>query len=548
MKGKKRKKYAVYRIIGKPAALMIVRVLCCAALCALLSGCGRADKDIDAKKEPAVSAVASENIKTSKTGKVTTTGQGEENEEGETSSKTEKTTVKTNGTSGTDERDVSKTTTKSVSSSSQTSEQRPGGDSVTTSAASVSSGDDNTVTSASSDKKDAAASSSVTTTGKETKTEEKVTSSEKKENVPAPETQEYHIYADGYVTKYDELKLKKLTKQERDVYDALSEGIWKMQKDIKVPAGIIKQKDAADLLSLVLSTMPEVNYVKGTFKVSVANGYIKKFTIDYTLTPQEAKEQHRELRAAASKIIGALDADMTDYEKVLYFHDTIITNCVYDSENKNCYNAYGCLVEGRAVCEGYAMAMDYLCEKAGLYSALESGESVNSAGISQSHIWNKINVDGKWYNFDLTWDDPISSFGSEYVRYDYFALTDEDISKSHTVKKNRFVNYHPAENDEMNFFKKNGLYISDEQQTEEVMVTAFEYMLGAGRMAVSVRCSGELFESTVAHLLSQSDRSGSHNVYDYLCKAIENTGESFEYKGYYLIKNDRYGIVTIVMK
>jgi transglutaminase/protease-like cytokinesis protein 3 len=46
-------------------------------------------------------------------------------------------------------------------------------------------------------------------------------------------------------------------------------------------------------------------------------------------------------------------------------------------------------------------------------------------------------VDGKWYNIDVTWDDPDDG---ERIYYDYFCIPDSKIYKDHTVEDG-FVPY-----------------------------------------------------------------------------------------------------------
>lgn len=47
-----------------------------------------------------------------------------------------------------------------------------------------------------------------------------------------------------------------------------------------------------------------------------------------------------------------------------------------------------------------------------------------------------VNIDGKWYHVDLTWDDPISS--RDVLRYDYYNLTDNQMSKDHNWDNSKY--------------------------------------------------------------------------------------------------------------
>ena len=43
-----------------------------------------------------------------------------------------------------------------------------------------------------------------------------------------------------------------------------------------------------------------------------------------------------------------------------------------------------------------------------------------------NHMWNKVKVDGKWYNLDLTSDDPTPNLSS-LANHTYFLLSDEEL-------------------------------------------------------------------------------------------------------------------------
>ena len=98
-----------------------------------------------------------------------------------------------------------------------------------------------------------------------------------------------------------------------------------------------------------------------------------------------------------------ISPEMSTIEKASAIHDYIVscTSYVGDRQSKNGYTpylAYGALVEGIAVCQGYASAFNALCAEAGIRSC---------AVTNGSHMWNIVLADGKFYVFDTTWDDPV---------------------------------------------------------------------------------------------------------------------------------------------
>ncbi len=133
--------------------------------------------------------------------------------------------------------------------------------------------------------------------------------------------------------------------------------------------------------------------------------------------------------------------DMSDYDKVFAIHQYLVSTVDYDYENlktdtlpDSVFTTEGALLDHLAVCEGYARAFSWLCEQAGLEELMISGTADNGSGII-SHAWNQVQIDGIWYNMDVTWDDPlvegqIVTDGSNIV-YDYFLVPDRVMDENH---------------------------------------------------------------------------------------------------------------------
>ena len=88
-----------------------------------------------------------------------------------------------------------------------------------------------------------------------------------------------------------------------------------------------------------------------------------------------------------------------EYDFIKYLHDLLIKNIQYGfSENGLTeYTIYGALVEHRCVCEGFSEAFMILAQRAKIYTILAT---------SNTHQWNMVFLEGKWYALDITWDIP----------------------------------------------------------------------------------------------------------------------------------------------
>ncbi|MCQ2450152.1 MAG: hypothetical protein MJ132_08210 [Clostridia bacterium] len=190
-------------------------------------------------------------------------------------------------------------------------------------------------------------------------------------------------------------------------------------------------KDIALAFQALSNDHPEMfwlpyNYLlrKSSAGVQLTFSYkTNEYSYDY-LIPIEARENMRaELEEKAAEILAEAPEDPLEAE--IYLHDCLCEKVTYDDQSKDkmVYTAYGALVEGEAVCEGYARAMQYLCQRAGISCTLIVGEYKG-----EGHMWNLIQFADEWYHLDVTWDD-----GGDIPRYYYFNLTDKEILQDHKI-------------------------------------------------------------------------------------------------------------------
>lgn len=168
--------------------------------------------------------------------------------------------------------------------------------------------------------------------------------------------------------------------------------------------------------------------------------------------------------------------DMTEYETELAIHDYLLLNIAYDYENykKNTvpddsYTMYGALINGVAVCQGYAYSAKLLLEMAGIEAHIVTG---TANGIA--HAWNKVRIGGEYYNLDVTWDDPVPDVKGR-VTYGYFNVTDEELSKDHKWSDKLPV----AKSVTYNYFAYNGLTVSSKAEFDARITSAIESRLSS---------------------------------------------------------------------
>lgn len=147
------------------------------------------------------------------------------------------------------------------------------------------------------------------------------------------------------------------------------------------------------------------------------------------------KEQINKINQKIDEIYNKnYDPNKSITDNIKIFHDYIINNTKYDTENVtgtslvNSSSAYGVLFDGIGICSGYTDVMQLFLEKL----------KVKNYRISSStHVWNLVYIDGSWLHLDLTWDDPISKDNVDSLNHDYFLINTEKL-KSLSDKEHNF--------------------------------------------------------------------------------------------------------------
>lgn len=316
----------------------------------------------------------------------------------------------------------------------------------------------------------------------------------------------------------------------RAAYKNIYEGIFNNSNDIPIPNGVFDSDSASDLLSLVTATGIVLDSPNSSYQLYVDNNdFVTRMELSYPNSKETADNMYTELMKNAQQIAADAEQLESDYDKIKYFHDTIINNCSYDMEAKNAHTAYGVLVEGVAVCEGYAKAFSLLCELSGIPSLPIEGTAIDTDGVSQSHMWNMVMCDGIWYNIDVTWDDPEAEDNT--LRYDYFLISDENFSSSHQAKQNKYMTFPTADDSNGDYYSRNGLIINyDSDVYQQVYNYAYNTMTSGGEQRViEFRCIDENLYEQVKLQFFTKGTDGSDKGFSELLKNFMQPGDQLGY-------------------
>lgn len=171
--------------------------------------------------------------------------------------------------------------------------------------------------------------------------------------------------------------------------------------------------------------------------------YTNTLNFKYTISKEELESYLRQIDDIASTVEGK-----SDYDKAKYIHDWIVNNTryAYDqyltgeytlSDGVKVYTPFSIFKHGIAICQGYSETFELLANEVGLKSQIVTGKSYTSNGW-ELHAWNLVEIDGRQYHVDTTWDDPVTSRGEDMIRYKYFLIDDRDMSKDHKWDESRY--------------------------------------------------------------------------------------------------------------
>lgn len=252
--------------------------------------------------------------------------------------------------------------------------------------------------------------------------------------------------------------------------------------------------------------------------------------------------------------------NMTELEKLFILNDYIVKNVQYNVDifsnetiPEDSYNIYGLLIDNLAVCQGYTEGMKLFLDMLGIPNRVIKGETyVNNRLLK--HIWNVVEIDGKEYHLDCTWNDPIPD-KKDKASYAYFLVDDSVIDDNHTWDKDK---YGAINNKEYSYFNKmifpikdgNWIYYKNRDDmyrlyktkidgTENTKLTnesVFEFLVDGDWIFFNSIYGGNIYRVN-------KDGLGSIRINNEVSKGLVSEGEWIIYKNhldgnYYKVKKD----------
>lgn len=189
---------------------------------------------------------------------------------------------------------------------------------------------------------------------------------------------------------------------------------------------------SADLSRLIQDIYNDGSYISGAIgrvnSQAISRGEFTEvnFSVEYRNTLRQEEFIESEVTRILRNII---KPNMSEFEKVKAVHDYIVNNTRYATDTKaSPHSAYTLFKEGKGVCQAYTLATYRMLDAIGIENYYILGKSSNG-GAWGDHSWNLLKIDGRYYNMDVTKDDPYIRDGEQRLTYEHFLVSDKNLSK-----------------------------------------------------------------------------------------------------------------------
>ena len=213
--------------------------------------------------------------------------------------------------------------------------------------------------------------------------------------------------------------------KQKILFERLTDAVMRFEEEVDVSdlnIGCTAQSD----------TTPEYKALYETFCDYLNEQNLFLFHLPLPKTIAYAYKSENDNEVSAYKLTYYIKADMaySDYGRVVNafesYYQTLkksmsqaeISYALYrELEKRTVYGenlssqyqrtACGAVLDGKGVCEDYSIGYKQLMKGVGIEVCCVEGNTRPRpvAEGNVAHMWNKVKLDGKWYNVDATWDD-----------------------------------------------------------------------------------------------------------------------------------------------
>ena len=265
--------------------------------------------------------------------------------------------------------------------------------------------------------------------------------------------------------------------QYRDTYHQLLNGLKKYKKDIRLSSPVSEDNFLRSLI-YVRDFNPELFFIDWSvynYKTTSDNNVAE---VNFSFLHEDAEEKMAELELKVSEIVNQANKYPNLFERELFIHDYLVNNTTYLIDNADTGSAYGVLINRKARCEGYARAFQLLMLRLGVPTFSVIGTAEN-----EKHMWNAVNLYGKYYFVDVTFDDNsdeknVTSYRESEISHSCFNMPEEIIARTHNISesgsKDKYGSYQNLFLPECNsydfcYYRIRGLMVENSEQFKYIL-------------------------------------------------------------------------------
>ena len=332
-----------------------------------------------------------------------------------------------------------------------------------------------------------------------------------------------------------------LDNTEKHAYNAILSGVRSYPQRIAVPT--LTNEQLSRTYTALLYDNPELFFLSRSSAVRQNKGWAY-FLPKYEMGRDDYEAMLKKCADVADRIVEEASQKATAFEKELLIHDKLIAMCRY-SENESLSfrdTVYGVLCGGSASCEGYAKTAKYLLDRLRIPCYVVIGQSTPPGSSTQTHMWNIVELNDRYYHLDLTWDDPVLESGQNLIRHTYFNVSDSAIARTHAGYSGTDA---CASIDDNYFVYKHLLFADWDDAERERSVEIAAQSIQAGSEGFQLRFSNETaFDKAMEDLFGQS-KNGVNGI---LQQVREKVGKSFAIDHTSYVQDKENYIIDVILE
>ncbi|HBI51550.1 MAG TPA: hypothetical protein DDX72_02070 [Ruminococcaceae bacterium] len=141
---------------------------------------------------------------------------------------------------------------------------------------------------------------------------------------------------------------------------------------------------------------PQFFFLRNGYSYNITSGTISPYIYEDFNSANERARYSSLINSVTSEWLTEINNAGTDLDKQKMIYKKLCDYVTYDTNADYNQSIASVFALRESVCNGYALAAEYLCNAAGIDCIV---------AVGQNHAWNIISLDGKWYEFDVTWMD-----------------------------------------------------------------------------------------------------------------------------------------------